>query len=276
MRRRQFITLIGGSAAALPLAALARQAGKPPIVGFIGPNTDLMDRPRFAHFAQQLRELGWIEDRSVVIEYRTANGRAERVVEIATGLVGLKVDVIVTAGDAQVLAAKQATATIPIVFAAAGDPVGNGLVASLARPGGNVTGLSLLLTDTAGKRLELLREIVPGLRRLAILGNFSNPTVALELEAVQAAAQTFRLDIAKAEIRTNVDIASVIEPLQGHAEALYVCQDPLVGANSVRINTLARAAQMPVMLAFRDSVETPDLLRTGHPRSVPACRRNGR
>ena len=177
---------------------------------------------------QRLRELGWIEGRTVAIEYRWAEGRSERFAEIAAEFVRLKVDVIVTSGTAPVLAAKQATSVIPIVFAVAGDPVGTGLVASLARPGGNVTGLSLQATDLAGKRLELLREVVPGLRRLAIMANVGNPAAVLEMGEVQAAARTLGLEVATFEIRRAEDIAPAFEALKGRAEALYVVGDPLV------------------------------------------------
>src|SRR5207249_6327858 len=153
MKRREFITLLGGAAAAWPLAARAQQAGKLPTIGFLGGPTPSASGHLVAAFAQRLRELGWIEGRTVAIEIRWAEGRPERFAEIATEFVQLKVDVIVTLGGA-VLAAKQATLVIPIVFASAGDPVGGGLVASLARPGGNITGLSNQMTDIAGKKLE--------------------------------------------------------------------------------------------------------------------------
>jgi putative tryptophan/tyrosine transport system substrate-binding protein len=141
------------------------------VIGFMG-GSSASTSPASA-FAQRLRELSWIEGRTVTIEYRWAEGVIERAIEIVSELVRLKADVIVTGGDAYVIAAKRATATIPIVFALAGDPVGNGLVESLARPGGNVTGLSLQLTETVGKRLGLLREVVPALSRLAFLFNFA-------------------------------------------------------------------------------------------------------
>jgi putative tryptophan/tyrosine transport system substrate-binding protein len=180
MRRREFITLVGG-AAAWPLAARAQLQGvKPPTIGFLGAATSSSWNQWTAAFVQRLRELGWIERRNVLIEYRWAEGRSERAAEIAAEFARLKVDVIVTSG-ATVLAARQhaegrqATSTIPIVFAIASEPVGTGLVASLSRPGGNVTGLSNQQSDLATKRLELLREVVPGLRRLAILANGGNP-----------------------------------------------------------------------------------------------------
>jgi putative ABC transport system substrate-binding protein len=162
MKRREFITLLGGAAAASiawPLAAIAQQSGKLRTIGFLGPNTRSGASDWVAALAQRLRELGWIEGRTVTIEYRWAEGREERLAEIAAEFVRLKVDVIVTSGTPAVMASKQATSVIPIVFATAGDPVGSGLVASLARPGGNVTGLATLVADLAGKRLELLREI---------------------------------------------------------------------------------------------------------------------
>ena len=174
MRRREFVGLLGG-AAAWPLAARAQQPAKLPIVGFIAPSTALADRTRRAAFARRLGELGWAEDRNIAIEYRWAEGVVGRAGEIAADYAQQKVDVIVISGDAQVLAAKRATSVIPIVIAAAADPVGNGLVESLARPGGNLTGLSRQLPDSTGKRIEILHEIIPGIRSLAILFNAANP-----------------------------------------------------------------------------------------------------
>ena len=216
-----------------------------------------------AAFVQRLRELGWIEGRTVAIEYRWAEGRSERFAEIAAEFVRLKVDVIVTSGTAAVVAAKQATSVIPIVFAAAGDPVGTGLVASLARPGGNVTGLSIQQTDLAGKRLELLREVVPGLRRLAIMANVGNPAAVLEMGEVQAAARTLGLEVATLEIRRAEDIAPAFEALKGRADALYVCADPLVNTNRIRINTLALGARLPTMHGIREYVEAGGLMSYG-------------
>ena len=226
MRRREFITLLGGAAAAWPLAARAQQPAKLPTIGFLGASTPSAESQWVAAFVQRLRELGWIEGRTVAIEYRWAEGRSERFAEIAAEFVRLKVDVIVTSGTAASLAAKQATSVIPIVFAVAGDPVGTGLVASLARPGGNVTGLSNQATDLAGKRLELLREVVPGLRRLAIMANVGNPGAVLEMGEVQAAARTLGLEVVTLEIRRAEDIAPAFEALKGRADALYVCRRP--------------------------------------------------
>src|SRR5215813_392746 len=180
MRRREFITLLGSAAAiGLPLAARAQKPGKLRTIGFLGVSTPSGWRHYVTAFEERLHELGWIAGRNVAIEYRWAEGRGERFAEIAAEFVRSHVDVIVTGGGA-VPAAKQATSTIPIVFALANDPVGIGLVASLSRPGGNVTGLSQQATDLAAKRLELLREFIPGVRRVAVLGNAGYPAVVLE------------------------------------------------------------------------------------------------
>jgi putative ABC transport system substrate-binding protein len=212
---------------------------------------------------QRLHELGWIEGRTVAIEYRWAEGRTERFDEIAAEFVRRKVDVIVTSATAAIVAAKQATSVIPIVFAAAGDPVGTGLVASLARPGGNVTGLSIQQTDVAAKRLEILGEAVPGLRRLAILGNVGGPAVVLDMREVQAAARTLGLEVITLEIRRGEDIAAAFETLKGRADALYVCIDPLVNTHRIRINTLALAARLPTMHIPREPVEAAGLMSYG-------------
>ena len=207
MRRREFITLLGGAAGVWPLAVRAQQAAKLSTIGFLGITSASAGGPWTAAFVQRLRELGWIEGRSVAIEYRWAEGRSESYAEIAAEFVRLKVDVIVTFGGA-VPALKQATSVIPIVFTIDADPVGRGLVASLARPGGNVTGLSLQSTELAGKRLELLLEILPGFRRLAVLANVGFPGAVQEMGEVQAAARTLGLDIVDTlEIRRAEDIA---------------------------------------------------------------------
>ena len=262
MKRRAFITLLAG-AAAWPLAARGQQPGKLPTIGFLGQSTRSAGSEWVAAFVQRLRELGWIESRTVAIEYRWAEGRDERFAEIAAEFVRLKVDIIVTSGTPQVLAAKQVTSVIPIVFATAGDPVGNNLVASLARPGGNTTGLSNQMTDIAGKKLELLREVVHGLGRLAIMGNVGNPAVVLEMGEVQAAAATLGLEVHTLEIRQAQDITPAFEALKGRADALYVCIDALVNANRIRINTSALGARLPTMHGSRDYVEAGGLISYG-------------
>ena len=262
LKRRDFITLLGSAAAAWPLAARAQRPAKQPTIGFLGTTTTSAWGPWTAAFVQRLRELGWIEGHNLAIEYRWAEGRSERFAEIAAEFVRLKVNVIVTAGPAA-LAAKQATSAIPLVFAVAADPVGSGLVASLARPGGNVTGLSLQQPDLAGKRLELLREVVPGLRRLAIMGNVGNPNVVLEMSEVTAAARTLGVEVVPLEIRRAEDIAPAFEALKRRVEALYVVQDPLVLTNRIRINTLAQGARLPTMHPSREAVEGGALISYG-------------
>jgi putative ABC transport system substrate-binding protein len=262
VKRREFITLLGGTAA-WPLAAGAQQPGKLPTIGLLGATTPLVEGQRVATFVQRLRELGWIEGRTIAIEVRWAEGRTERLAEIAAEFVRLKVDVIVTQGTASIVAAKQATAVIPIVFAAAADPVASGLVASLARPRGNVTGLSIESTDTAPKRLELLVEVVHGLGRLAILANVGNPGAVLDMNEVQAAARKLGLDVTTLEIHREADIAPAFEALKGRAEALYVVPDPLVNTNRVRINTLALGARLPTMHGVREYVEAGGLMSYG-------------
>jgi putative ABC transport system substrate-binding protein len=260
MRRREFITLLGVSAI-WPVAARA-QPMKLPTIGFLGAGTPSGWNHWVAAFVQRLQELGWIEGRTVAIEVRWAEGRPERYTEIATEFVGLKVDVIVTVGGA-VLAAKQATSVIPIVFAAAADPLGSSMVASLARPGGNVTGLSIQATDLAGKRVELLREIVPGLHQLAIMVDVGYSAAVLEMGEVQAAARTLGLEVAALEIRRADDIVSAFEAVKGRAEALYIPANPLVNTNRICINTLALDMRLPTMFGLREYVESGGLMSYG-------------
>jgi ABC-type uncharacterized transport system substrate-binding protein len=266
MRRRQFITLIGGAAASgvsWPLAARAQQQpAAMPVIGFLGASTPAAWGSLVSAFERRLRELGWIEQRTVTIEYRWAEGRDERYHDIANEFVRLKVDVIVTSGGA-VLAAKKATSVIPIVFAMAVDPVGGGLVASLARPGGNVTGVSSQSADLAGKRLEILREVVPGLQRLGIIANIGYPAAADEMGEVQALARTLSLEVIRWEIRRADDIASAFETQKGRVDALYIVIDPLIFGSRVRINTLALAARLPAVCALREYVQTGALMSYG-------------
>ena len=246
-----------------PLAARAQQPGKLPTIGFLGANTRLVDSQRLAGFVERLRELGWIENRTVAIEYRWGEGRNERFAQFAAEFVRRNVDVIVTGGTASVIAVKQATSTIPIVFATAGDPVGTGLVTSLAKPGGNVTGLSAQVPDLVGKRLELLREVVPGLRRLAILTNIGNPVIVLERDEIRTTAHTIGLEAITMEIQRAEDIAPAFETLKGGADALYVPADPLIFTNLVRINSLALGARPPTMHGSREYVEAGGLMSYG-------------
>jgi putative tryptophan/tyrosine transport system substrate-binding protein len=253
LKRREFVTLLGGGAVAWPLVALAQQAGKLPTIGFLGTDSSLWS-PWTAAFVQRLRELGWIEGRTIAIEYRWDKGRPERHAEFAAEFVRLKLDLIVANGIA-VAKVKQATAVIPIVFPLAPDPVGGGLVASLARPGGNVTGLSVQGPDLAGKRVELLREVVPRLRRLAIMFDAGYPQAVLEMGEVQAAARTLGLEVAPLEIRRAEDIAPAFAALKAQADALYVVVTALTTANRTRIITLTLGARLPTVWSTRNYVQ---------------------
>ena len=261
MRRRQFITLLGGAAVALPFAARAQLAGKAPTIGFIGTSASGFILYSAA-FAERLQELGWIEGRTVAIEYRWSEGRSERVVEIAAEFVQQKVDLIVAYGGA-VTTLKQATASIPIVFAIAVDPVGVGLVANLSHPGGNVTGLSLQVTDAAGKRLELLRDVVPKLGRLGILFDAGYAAAVQEKGEVQAVARTLGLEVVPQEIRRAEDIAAAFDALKGQVDALYLTESALTFTNGKTITTLALNAQLPMTCANAETARAGALMSYG-------------
>jgi putative ABC transport system substrate-binding protein len=262
MKRREFIMLVGSAAASVPFAARAQPA-KLPTIGFLGSQTQSAQSEWTAAFLERMGKHGWIDGRTIAIEYRWGEGRSERLAEIAAEFVRLKVSIIVTAGTAAVIAVKQATSVIPIVFGTAGDPVGTGLVASLARPGGNVTGLSNQSADLAGKRIELLREVVPGLRRLAIMANIGSSIGVLERDEVQAAAHALGLEVVQAEIRQAQDIPPAIEALKGRADALYVVTEPLVNTNRIQINALALAARLPTLHGQGAYVEAGGLMSYG-------------
>jgi putative tryptophan/tyrosine transport system substrate-binding protein len=257
-RRREFISLLGGAAAAWPLVAGAQQAVKGPTIGLLGTST----ASEWVPFAQRFRELGWIEGRNVTVAGRWAQGRTESYAEIAAELVRLKVDVIVTTGAA-VVAAKQATSTIPIVFAVAVDPLGTGLVSSLGRPGGNVTGLSLQQSDLVGKRLELFREIVPGFRRLGLMANVDYPAAAREMGQVRELASTLNMEVTTLEIQQAKDIEFVFDGLHRRLDVLYVVVDPLIFVNRLRLNTLALAARIPTAFGRREYIEAGGLMSYG-------------
>jgi putative tryptophan/tyrosine transport system substrate-binding protein len=262
MRRREFIALLGG-AAALPLAARAQQATKLPTVGFLGSQTQ-SDQSRWTEaFVRRLRELGWVEGRTVAIEYRWAESSAARAAEAAAEFVRLKVDVILTNGTTMVIAAKRATSVVPIVFAAAGDPVGTGLVASLGRPGGNVTGMSVQASDLAGKHIELLQEVRPRLKRLAILVNVDSANAVIQMREAEAAAVALGIGVDVWEIRRADDIAAAFDGAKGNADALFVMNEPLVIAQRGRINALALAASLPTVYAFREFVDAGGLMSYG-------------
>ncbi len=268
MKRREFLWGLVGMAAG-PLAARAQQPATMPTVGFMGGGTKSSWSQWTAAFVQRMAELGWVEGRTVAIDYQWAEGSSSRYEQIAADFSRLKVSAIVTVGGD---AARRATSSIPIVVALSGDPVAQGLAASMARPGGNLTGMSLQSSDLAGKRLELLREVLPGIRRLAVLEfvDFIGPV--LEIRELQTAATTVGVETIKLPIRTADDIAPLLDALAKRAEALYVPSNPLANANRIRINELALAERLPTMHGFREYVEAGGLMSYG-PKTAELFRR---
>ena len=261
MKRREFITLIVGATATWPMRTSAQQTGKLPTIGFLGASASGF-APWAAAFVARLRELGWVEGRTIAIEYRWSEGRPERYAEIAAEFVRLKVDVILTVGSA-VPIVRQATTVIPIVFAIATDPVGSGLVASLAKPGGNVTGQSNQAAELAGKKVELLREVMPQLRRLAVMFNADNTQPALEMGATQAEARRLGLEIIPLAIRRAEDIAPAFQDLKTKADAVYLAVDQLIVANRSNIIALAAGQRLPTISGERDFVRAGSLMSYG-------------
>lgn len=263
MRRRDFISLVGGAAVGRPLSVRAQQPTRLTTIGFIGSSTPALQSAQVTAFVQRLRELGWSEGR-VAIEYRWAEGRGERATASAAELVNLKADVIVSGGGTPTaMALKAATSTIPIVFVDVADPVEVKLVTNLARPGGNVTGLSNQQTDVIGKRVEILREVIPGLHRLALLGSRGNPGAELDKREIANEAGKLGLEFVAPEFRKAEDLIPVFEALKGQADALIVTGEPLTAANRIRIITLALAARLPTMYGFRSWVELGGLMSYG-------------
>lgn len=260
-QRRQFL-IASGAFLATPVRTLAQQLGRTPVIGFMGASTRQTQAEWTNAFVQRLRELGWREDRNIRIEYRWAEGRRDRFAEFAAEFVRMKVDVILTDGGGA-LAAKQATATIPVVFAVAADPLGMGYVTSLSRPGGNVTGHSVQASDTAGKRLEMLREALPRLKRLAILVNPNYRAAVLEAGEVEVAAQRFGVETVRAEIPQVEAIVPAIEGLKDRVDALYVCTDSFANSNRDVINGTALAMGLPTMHGFREMALAGGLMSFG-------------
>jgi ABC-type uncharacterized transport system substrate-binding protein len=254
---------LGGAALVWPVAVRSQQQAGVPRLGFIGSSTASAMGPWIAAFRKRLGELGWIENQSIAIDYQFADGQSDRYAEIANDFVRQNVDVIVTYGTPPTKAAKQATSTIPVVFAAAADPVGAGLVLSLARPGGNVTGLSLQQSDIVGKKIELLRETLGNLRTLAVAANIDNPASVLEIKEVATVAGRLGIDIATLELRSAEDIAPGLEALGGRAEALYVSTDPFILSNVDRINAFALSARLPTVYNSKEYLSAGGLLSYG-------------
>jgi putative tryptophan/tyrosine transport system substrate-binding protein len=261
MTRREFITLLG-AAAAWPLAARAQQAGSKYTVGILsagGENATLG-----TVLVAALREFGWIEGKNVVFEHRYAENRLERLPGLAANLVGLKVDVIATAGTLAPLAAKQASSTIPIVMTAAGDPLGSGLVASLARPGGNVTGMSLMAPDLGGKRLELLKEVLPRLARVVVLWNAANPYSALVFKETHAAGRTLGIEVQSLEVRAPDDFDGVFEAARRQRpDALITVEDPLTASHRHGVADFTLEQQLPSLHGLREFAAAGGLMSYG-------------
>jgi ABC-type uncharacterized transport system substrate-binding protein len=263
MRRRDLIALLAGAAVPWPVRAWGQQPGKPPSIGVLGGGSPASQGPWLAAFVQRLSELGWIERRTVNFDIRWAEGRPEQLAEIATELVRRKVDVIFALGTDAALAAKRATASIPIVFPVTGDPISTGLVASFARPGGNVTGLSNQARDLGAKRLEILREVAPAVRKVGLLTNAAYAAGAAEMSDVQEAGRTLGLEIVPSAVRSTQEIAAAFSALRGRVDALYVVGDPLIQLNRVRINTFALVAHLPTIFPQREYVQAAGLMSYG-------------
>jgi putative ABC transport system substrate-binding protein len=255
------MTLLGGAAVAYPLAVRAQPSDQLRRVAVLGDSPSTWSY-WIGGFAERLLELGWIEGRTVTIEYRWSEARPERVAEAAAAFVQQKPDVIVTYGGA-VLALKRTTASIPIVFAVAIDPLDSGLVQNLSHPGENVTGLSLQQTESSGRRLDLLREVVPSLHRLAIMFDGGYRAAVGEYNAIQAMALKLGLEAAPYEIRRPDDVAGVFDALKGRVDALYVVGNALTETNFVPIVTLALAAHLPTSLTSANSVRAGGLMSYG-------------
>ena len=264
MRRRECITLLGGAVAAWPFVAHAQQAQPIPRIGFLASSSAEHAKSRLAAFQQGLRALGYVEGQNIVIESRYAAGEFARLPDLAADLVRLKVDVILTEGAPAAHAAQQITTTMPVVMGNAADPVGTGLVASLARPGGNITGLSDFNLGVVTKRLELLKEMVPSASRVAVLLNPANPTNPLQLKEIQAIAPALGVTLLPLEVKGADDIDPAFTAMQkARVEALIVFGDPMFGTHQRRIFELAAQSQLPAIYGTRLSVDAGGLMSYG-------------
>jgi putative ABC transport system substrate-binding protein len=264
MKRREFITLVGGAAFARPFAGRAQQLGKVARIGFLGNSTAALEANLVGPFRDRLRELGYEEGRNIVIEYRWADGRYERFPALIAELVALKVDAIVTAGTPASVAVKNATTTIPLVMVAVGDPVATGLVASLARPGGNITGLTSMSVEMEGKRLELLREVSPKTSNIAVLWNAASPIQVIEEEEVRAAAQVLGMKLLSLGVRTREQIDEALAAImRERPDALLVLADRLFLHHRTRLMDFAAQQRLPGVHAYRELVEAGGLMSYG-------------
>jgi|tagenome__1003787_1003787.scaffolds.fasta_scaffold20945679_2 putative ABC transport system substrate-binding protein len=264
MRRRDFLGGLGGAVAARPFPARGERAGKIARVGFLGNSTAELEANLVAPFRQGLHELGYEEGRNILLEYRWAEGRYERLPALVAELLGMPVDVIVTAGTPATLAVKEATSTVPLVMIAVGDPIGTGIIPSLAHPAGNITGLSSIAPDLEGKRLELLREVVPGLSRVALFLNPLNPFHAASLRQATAAAQALRVTLQPLEVRSSADLdVAFAAAVREKADALFILADRVFLHDRVRIAEFATKNRFPTITAYRELVESGGLMSFG-------------
>ncbi len=254
MKRRTFITLLGG-VAAWPLAARAQQAGKIPRVGFMGNSTAALEANLVGPFRDGLRELGYQEGRNIVIEYRWAEGNYERFPALVAELLAVPVDVIVTAGTPATLAVKKATSTMPLVMIAVGDPVGTGVVPSLARPGGNITGLSSIAPDLEGKRLELLGEVIPKLSHVVLFLNPLNPFHTVSMRQALTAAQALGIKLQPLEVRTSGELDGAFAAIvREKPDALLILADRVFLHDRKRMMDFATEHRLPSVNAYRELV----------------------
>jgi putative tryptophan/tyrosine transport system substrate-binding protein len=263
MKRREFMLALGG-AAVFPLAARAQQTGKIPRVGFMGNSTAALEANLVGPFRAALRELGYEEGRNIAIEYRWAEGDYSRFPTLVAELLAQKVDVIVTAGTPAALAVKAATTTIPLVMVAVGDPVGTGIVTSLGRPGGNITGLSSIAPELEGKRLALLREVIPTLSHVAILWNPANPFHVASLRQARAAAEQLRIKLQSVEVRATEEIDAAIAVMKKERpEALLILADRVFLHDRKQLMDFATENRMAGVYAYRELVLEGGLMSFG-------------
>lgn len=264
IRRREVITLLGAATAARPLMVQAQPTSRVPRIGFLGNSTAALEANLIGPFRDGLRELGYIEGQNIIIEYRWAEGKYERFPTLIRELIDLKVDVMVTAGTPAALAVKTAATSVPLVMAAVGDPVGTGIVASLKRPGGNITGLSGMAPDLEGKRLELLREFVPKLSRVAVFWNPANAFNPAAMMQARAAADVLRIDLLPLAVRTTEALDDAFAAIvKERPEALVTFADRIFLHNRLRIMDFAAKNRLPSVNAYRELVEAGGLMSYG-------------
>ena len=260
MRRREFITLIGG-AATWPLTARAQQPERMRRIGILDTANRELNSANLAVFYKELQNFGYVEGKNLIIEYRSADGRNERLPDLVSELLRLNVDLIVVRGTPEVLAIKNATSTIPVVMSAVVDPVGLGVAASLNRPGGNITGMSSIVTELEAKRVELLKELVPGMKRMALLGDFRNSAVTMQWEEVQMAARSLGIEAQRFDVRSAADVNRAFEvAIKEHVDAIRVGVDGVTRPNRQLIIDLAAMHKLPAIYAAREFADEGGLI----------------